>query len=134
MKAFDPSQRVLMHASAMSRLRLLALPLTKPPPPSSKAAPAFLLHAQRTPVNKVKLKNDDGSPKKLPPMTRATVWAADNWQKLGQAKEGTWKRRAYVGAQTEAEETYLGPTDEDRVSLEGSCSLSLSCPYRIFAS
>ncbi|KAK4046031.1 hypothetical protein OIV83_006420 [Microbotryomycetes sp. JL201] len=100
----------------MRRLQLLALPLTRPPPTSSPIAaqpqpspsadagsqqaarplPAFLLHAKRVPVGKVELKNADGSPKKLPPITRATSWAADNWQKLGQAPDGTWKRRAYV--------------------------------------
>jgi hypothetical protein len=45
----------------------------------------------------LKLKNEDGSKKDLPYLTRATVWAADQWGKLGQADEGSFKRRAYVG-------------------------------------
>ncbi|KAM0789869.1 hypothetical protein ACM66B_006715 [Microbotryomycetes sp. NB124-2] len=105
-----------MQATSLRQLQLLALPLnrprsspsptTAPPRPSTsteanaqtsqQALPAFLLHAKRVPVGKVELKNEDGSPKKLPPVTRATSWAADNWQKLGQAPEGTWKRKAYV--------------------------------------
>ncbi|KAK4046513.1 hypothetical protein OIO90_006542 [Microbotryomycetes sp. JL221] len=104
-----------MHATLARQLKLLALPLTKASNSTAAtdrsghehvqnglnvtrtALPAFLIHAKRVPVAQVELKNPDGSPKKLPAITRATTWATNNWQKLGHAPEGTWKRKAYVG-------------------------------------
>lgn len=93
-----PSAVLSFRNSSPSFLKLFALPLTRPlaQKGAAPAPPAFLLHAKRTPAADVELKNDDGSKKDLPYVTRATVWAADNWQKLGQANEGTWKRKAYV--------------------------------------
>lgn len=32
----------------------------------------------------------------IPIPTRASMWAADQWSKLQEGKEGSWKRKAYV--------------------------------------
>lgn len=97
MGALRPSAVLSFRTTSPSFLKLFALPLTRPITSNgSTQPPAFLLHAKRTPPAEISLTNEDGSKKDLPYVTKATVWAADNWQKLGQANEGSWKRRAYV--------------------------------------
>ena len=97
MGAIRPTQALLFRVSPLAQLKLLALPLTTPKRVAD-TPPAFLLHAKRTPPAKIDLKNEDGSKKDLPYVTRATVWAADQWAKLGQADENTWKRKAFVSS------------------------------------
>lgn len=118
MGPFRSSTALLFRASPLARLKLLALPLTRPPA-SSASPPAFLLHVKRTPPTDINLKNDDGSTKDLPYVTRATVWAADQWAKLGQAEENTWKRKAFVRT---------GQTQRNLLSSEPS---SLACTSKV---
>lgn len=102
MGALRPTQTLLFRVTPLAQLKLLALPLTTPRS-ATDSPPAFLLHAKRTPPANIDLKNADGSKKDLPYVTRATVWAADQWAKLGQAEENTWKRKAFVStSSTEA--------------------------------
>jgi hypothetical protein len=98
MGAIRPTQALLFKVTPLAQLKLLALPLTTPRRAATDNAspPAFLLHAKRTPPANLELKNEDGSKKDLPYVTRATAWAADQWSKLGQAEENTWKRKAFV--------------------------------------
>ncbi|KAL8277591.1 hypothetical protein RQP46_010023 [Phenoliferia psychrophenolica] len=66
-------------------LKLLALPLTR----SGPQPPLFYLHAVRPPPSAVKTAD-------LSYASRATNKAADVWSQLGQANEGSWKRKAYM--------------------------------------
>lgn len=124
MGALRPSAVLSFRQSSASFLKLFALPLTRPLAQNGAAPPpAFLLHAKRTPAADVELKNDDGTKKDLPYVTRATVWAADNWQKLGQANEGTWKRKAYVSC-------HRIPPRQQRAPLDRACLRYLSAHFR----
>ncbi|KAM0749469.1 hypothetical protein T439DRAFT_303371 [Meredithblackwellia eburnea MCA 4105] len=76
-----------MRASQPRLLKLLALPLSKTPK-QPNGQPLFYLHAKR--IKDAQINNKD-----LSYASRATNKAADMWSKLGQANQGTWKRRAY---------------------------------------
>lgn len=82
----------IMRSTAALRLKLFALPLSRQ---VGSAPPHFYLHAQS--ISPSSLTAPDGSPLPVPLVTKALNTAASQWSKLGQSKDGSLKKKAYVG-------------------------------------
>ena len=74
-------------------MKLFALPLARKPLHNS-ATPLFYLHAQKLAGSKIKVERSTLG--KL--TTKAIDKAADTWSGFGSAKDGSWKRKIYVGS------------------------------------
>lgn len=80
-----------MRPTQARLLKLFALPLSRQ---TGSRPPLFYLHAKK--VAPASLTKSDGKPLPIPIPTRAAIWAANQWSKLQEGKEGSWKRKAYV--------------------------------------